>query len=572
MDLLISAMNKLSIFTNYLFLGNVDHRQMPVQTNNDALEAHKKTVLVAMSKYIYTYEIEEVLSLRRPDPNDIELVYKDFFQGDIPKHDIVKDATYYAAVTHVTNLFRPPQPCRPAHIFDVKYHYPHERGSNAEAPFSTEKYFRDLAPRHEPGWKGNLFSVGNMFDIIFEHTRRFHHHIKYGARFSDYLWFIQLHNRTSLVKAHDPDKIRSVSGFPRPQNIAWIQFLWSYLSWMKTRDPKHSPMLWNFETNLGGWLRLNYLLYTGFHQCTIITLDKSRFDKFYFFDIQDDIDTMIESFLDLSRGYLPTVNYPDTEINWQPHQTERLRRLLHWLFYSFRNCPTVTPHGQMFRRLFAGMPSGVFPVQLFDTIYFAITDTDVLLRMGISPNQIRLRKGQGDDIITQLYFCIPPSEHQSFLQEYSRIDTERFGSIVRPEKSEIQNTPHNAHVLGYRNNRGYPKRDTIDLLGSLYHAKARQINESISMSIAVGIAHASLMHDKRIYNVCKNVYYYYADQGFTMNQSWLRRFYGYTGLDLSDVTEFPTPDRICKSLFDFSFEPRKQTVDYFPRSHFLSEF
>lgn len=572
MDTLTQQFKNLAIETNYVFIGPTDHRQIPTQTNQFALEAHKKTVLHSMAKYLYTYEVEQVLSMRRPDPNNIELVYSDFFAGDIPKHEIIKDDIYYQAVEHVRTLFAPPQRCRPAHIFDVKFHYNHERSSNAEAPFSTEKFFRDKAPRHEPGWKGSLFSVGNMFDIIFEWSRYFHHQIKDGAPFDDFLWYIQLHNRTALVKADDPDKIRSVSGFPRPQNIAWIMFLWPYLAWLKTRDPKESPMLWNFETNLGGWLRLNYLLYTGFHQCTIITLDKSKFDKFYFFAIQDDIDEMLYQFIEFDRGYLPTSNYPDTETDWTPQKGDRLRRLFHWLLYSFRACPTVTPHGDMYRRKFAGMPSGVFPVQLDDTIYFAITDTDVLLRMGISTNQIRLRKGQGDDIITQLYICIPPNQHADFLATYSRIDSLRFGSKVSPEKSEMRNSPHMAHVLGYRNNRGYPVRDTIDLIGSLYHAKARRINESISMSIAVGIAHASLYHDKRVYNVCKDVYYYYAEQGFTMNQNWLRRFYAYTGLDLGTVTEFPTPAQICDKLFDFTFEPRKQTVDYFPRSHFLSAF
>lgn len=572
MEQLIQSMNKLTINSNYVFIGDTDHRQLPVQTNQFALEAHKKTVLFSMAKHLFTHEVEQVLSLRRPDPNDINLVYSDFFAGDIPPHPIEKDDIYYQALNHVTDLFCPPQPVRPTHIFDVRYHYPHERSSNAEAPFSTEKFFRDKAPRPPPGTKINLFSVGNMYDVIFDWTRHFHHKIKQGANYHDYLWYIQLHNRTSLVGPSDPDKIRSVSGFPRPQNIAWIMFLWPYLSWLKTRDPRTSPMLWNFETNLGGWFRLNYLLYTGFHTRTIITLDKSKFDKFYFFAIQDDIDNMIENFLDLNHGYIPTTDYPDTSKDWTLNKAKRLRRLLHWLYYSFRACPTVTPHGQMFRRRFAGMPSGVFPVQLFDTIYFAITDTDVLLRMGISPAQIRLRKGQGDDIITQLYICIPPNAHDSFLSTYSRIDNERFGSTISVTKSEMRNSPQGAHVLGYRNKNGLPVRDTVDLIGSLYHAKARQINESISMSIAVGIAHASLMHDKRVYAICKDVYYYYANQGFTMNQNWLRRFYAYTGISLSHVTDFPTPDEICNKLFDFSFEPRKQTVDYFPRSHFLSEF
>jgi hypothetical protein len=574
MEQLIAQFQKLNINTNYVNIGHFDRLQLPHATNQYALEAHKRTVLHAMAQHLYTHEIEEILSMRRPDPNQIELVYSDFFAGDIPPHDIDKDEIYHQALDYVTTLFAPPQKCRPAHIFDVRYHYPHERSSNAEAPFSTEDHYRQQAPKHAQLVQGQpgTYSVGNMFNIIFDESRRFHHIIKNGAPFDDYLWYIQLHNRTAIVGPDDPDKIRSVSGFPRPQNIAWIMFLWPYLNFMKTRDPRSSPMLWNFETNLGGWLRLNYLLFTGFHRCTIITLDKHKFDKFYYFAIQDDIDRMIQSFIDFDNGYLPTKDYPDTQSAWTAHKGNRLRRLFKWLTYSFRSCPTLTPHGQLFRRKFAGMPSGVFPVQIFDTIYFAITDTDVLLRLGISLNQIRLRKGQGDDIITQLTVCIPPDQHQPFLDAYSAVDTQRFGSKVSTSKSEIRNSPHKAHVLGYRNNRSYPTRSTIDLLASLYHSKARLLNESTSMATAVGIAHASLYHDPRVYRICKNVYYYYAEKGFTMNQNFLRRSTAWTGLDLSDVTEFPTPDQICQKLFDFSFEPRKQTVDYFPRDHFLSTF
>jgi len=570
MEALTTKLAQTSTTTNFKFLHTTNRTQPPASINAEAIENHKKTVLVAMAKHMFTHEIEKILSLHRPDPHSYDIIYEDFLEGDIPPHDITKDATYYEALNYVTQQFRPPQTFRPTHIYDVKYHYPHERSSNAEAPFSTEPHFRDLADKNV---KGNPFSVGNMYNIIFEHTRLFHHQIKDGANFENYLWYIQLHNRTAIIEKGAPRGIRSIAGFPRPQNIAWIMFLWPYLRWLKERDPTTSPLLWGFETNLGGWFKLNYLLFTGYHICTILTLDKSRFDKFYFFSIQDDIDTMIESFINFDEGYMPTSNYPTTQESWTTHKANRLRRLFRWLTHSFRKCPTLTPHGHLFERQFAGMPSGVYTVQLFDTIYFAITDTDVLLRMGISTNQIRLRKGQGDDIITQFTICVPPNQHQEFLDEYAKIDNHRFGSIIRPEKCEMRNNPQGAHVLGYRNKNGLPVRETLDLIASLYHTKARQITESISMSIAVGIAHASLMHDPRVYKICKNVYDYYSSKGHTMNETWLRRFTAYTGLDLSQAgNEFPTPDKICRSLFDIS-QKSPETIDsFYPRTHFLADF
>jgi len=573
MEQLTTQFQQLSIDTNYVDIGPSPFPIPTHTTNPFALEAHKKTVLYSMSKYFYTYEIEQVLAMHRPDDTFVEDIYNDFFEGDIPYHDIIKDDIYYKALHYVESQFKPPQKCRPAHIFDVRYHYNHERSSNAEAPFSTESHYRDQVIHPSPTPKDYApYSLGTMYNIVFDETRRFHHLIKNGANYKDFLWYIVHHNRYMLTKPEKLSKTRTVSGFPRPQNIAWIQFTWSYLNWMRTRDSRTSPMLWNFETNLGGWLRLNYLLFIDYHSHSIITLDKRTFDKYYFFSIQDDIDTMFESFIEFDNGYLPTVDYPDTASSWSITKGNRLRRLFRWLTYSFRNCPTVFLDGRMYRRKFAGMPSGVYTVQIFDTIYFAITDTDVLLRMGLNLDQITFRKGQGDDIISKIAVCIPPNEHAQFLETYSRIDNARFGSTVSPDKSEIHNTPQGVEVLGYRNNNGLPVRSTTDLLGALYHTKARKPTESITMSVAVGIAYASLLHDPRIYKCCKDIYNYYADQGHTLSQSWLRRTTRWTNLPIATTTSFPTEDEIRANLFDFSFEPRKKTQDSYPRDHFLSDF
>jgi len=574
MEQLTLQFQQLTIETNFVPIGTHTSPSPPRPINDVALERHKKTVLFAIAKHFYTYEVEEVLNMHRPSATDTENIYLDFFQGDVQQHNIIKDDIYYQALNYVTELFTPPQKCRPAHIFDVRYHYDHDLSSNAEAPFSTEPYYRDQAPRYaqEAPGQPKTYSLSNMYNIVFNETRRFHHEIKEGANLSNYLWYIQHHNRFMVTKANQPPKTRTVSGFPRPQNIGWIMFTWSYLNWLKKRDPRTSPMLWSFETNLGGWLRLNYLLHVSFQRSTIITLDKSTFDKFYYFAIQDDIDNMLMSFIDFDNGYLPTIDYPDTQSQWTTTKANRLRRLFRWLTYSFRECPTLFLDGVLYKRRFAGMPSGVYTVQLFDTIYFAITDTDVLLRMGISLSQIRLRKGQGDDILTQLDIYVPPSEHEAFLSQYSSIDHQRFNSTISVDKSEVHNTPRQVEVLGYRNNNGLPVRSSIKLLAQLYHAKSAQLTESISMSIAVGIAYASLGHDQRVYLACKNVYDYYHSFGHTMNQKYLERSYKWTNLDLSNIVEFPTFDDVRSNLFDFSFEPRKNTLSWFPRDHFLSEF
>jgi hypothetical protein len=519
---------------------------------------------------MYTSEIEQVLNMQRSDPSNIDLVLDDFFEGNVPQHEIRKDDTYYKALNYVYDKFSPPMQYRPVHFSDIQYHYPFEWSSNAEAPFSTEPHYREQAPKRD---QGNPFSFGNMKTLVFNESRRFLHEIKHGADFDKYLWHIQLHNRTSVTRIGDPSKIRSISGFPRPPNIGWIMFLWPYLAFLRRMDSTKSPMLWKFETNLGGWLRLNYLLMQNHLSCSFIMLDKSKFDKYYYFSIQDDIDTMIYSFINFDDGYLPTHQYPD-ERNWSPTKASRLKRLYSYLCYSFRNTPIAIPNGQLYRRKYANMPSGIYNVQIYDTIYLAITDTAVLLHMGFSLEQILLRKGQGDDIITKLGVIVPPNEHQAFLSTYSQIDHDLFGSTVKPEKSDIRNTPQGCKVLGYHNNNGFPERDSIELLAQLYHTKARRISESITMSIAVGIAYASFYKDKRVYNVCKDTFDYYASQGHTLSLTWLQRFYAYTGLDFSTLssTVFPTPADILSPCFSFDFQQNQNNEKFFPMTHFSAMF
>ncbi|QUP79369.1 RNA-dependent RNA polymerase [Leucocybe candicans partitivirus 1] len=570
MDSLIHQFSQLTIATNFELVGQSDFRPHPPFQRFIAVENHKKTVLKAMSKYFYIHEVETVLQDKlRSDIQSIESIEKDFFDGDIPYHPLIRDDNYKRALANITERFRPPRKCRPTHIFDVQHHYPHKRSSNAEAPFSTQPFFKDQLP------KDTKPTFGNMEDIIFKWTRHIIHNIKHDIdTFDDHLYYILLHNKSAIINADDPNKVRSISGFPRPQNIGFIQLFWSYMAWLK-RHPGNTPLLWGYETILGGWLRLNYELSRSYIRTTIVTLDKSRFDKFYMFEIQDDIDNMfLNEFLDFDNGYVPTTAYDQTHLTWTPEKAARMRRLFLWLCYSFRNTPTVIHDGRMYRRKWFGMPSGVYTTQLYDTIHFGITNMTVLYDMGFSDQQILLYKGEGDDILFQLAVFIPPNMHQEFLTTYAQIDNQRFGSITRPEKCEVHNTPQGVQVLGYRNNRGLPKRDDIDLLAQLYHTKSLNPTPSKTMAMAVGISYASCGLSKRLYATCKDIFEYYESQGYTPDE----RTFSYTFYSdiltkpMINFKRFPKRIELLDHLLNFSYDSPETMERFFPRSHFLDDF
>jgi hypothetical protein len=310
-----------------------------------------------------------------------------------------------------------------------------------------------------------------------------------------------------------------------------------------------------------------------------VTLDKSRFDKFFRFEIQDDIDNMMLSFMDLENGYIPTREYSDSHINWkQNNKPDQLLRLWNFLCYAFRYTPIALYDGTLHKRTHAGMPSGVYTTQLYDTIYFGITNVCTLLAMGFQLSQIIFYKGEGDDIIFKLAVLIQPNEHQAFLDKYSATDSFYFGSLMRPEKSHVSNTPQGVELLGYRNNHGMPERDLLDLLAQMYHTKMTKPTPSKTMATAVGIYYAS-MHQgprhlcKQVRNVCEEIYLYYQAQGYTPDEkAFSSTFYQEVHMsEMITAERFPEKSEILRHLMDFSYNSPESMTRFWP-DWFLDEF
>jgi len=580
MEELTTKFQGLNMKTNFTQISDFPFKPTPPRPRPIAILNHQKTVLVALAKNLFPDEIKQILYERkRSDVLSEESVLADFMQGDINYHHVNKDYNYVRAVNYIERKFRPSTKVRPAHIFDVKYHYPHKNSSNAEAPFSTEPFF--LSKLRDPEYTSshNLNAdpkptMGNMKDIIFEWTRLIHHRIKDGTdSFDKHLYYILLHNKSALIDKDDPNKVRSISGFPRPQNIGYIMFFWQLFAYYK-RNIGSTPLLWGYETILGGWFKLNNELFRSYMTTSIITLDKSRFDKYFLFQVKDDIDDMYWSWIDFDNGYIPTRGYPDTQTDWTPHKADRLRRLFSWLLYSHRKTPTVIYDGRTFIRNFAGEPSGIYTTQVDDTLYFGITNATCLFNLGFHENDILLYKGEGDDILMQLALFIPPNEHQSFLEEYARIDNQLFGSITKPESCFITHQPNGTTVLGYTNIHGLPHRDTIDLLAQFYHTKAVNPTPSKTMAMAVGFAYASMGLDKRVWRVCKDVFEYYNRQGYTPDERTFSLTF-YTDIlttPFIDFTTFPTISEIQKNLLNFDYSAPLTMQRFYNRDWFLADF
>jgi hypothetical protein len=349
-------------------------------------------------------------------------------------------------------------------------------------------------------------------------------------------------------------------------------FYWEYLAWIK-QNPGSTPMLWGYETFTGGWFRLNAELFNGLLRRSFLTLDWKRFDKRAYFTLISRIMLGIRSFLTFDEGYLPNINYPDTATDWTTDKSVKLDRLWLWTLENLFNALIVLPNGDMYRRHFAGIPSGLFITQLLDSWYNYTMLATLLSALGFNPKQCII-KVQGDDSVIKLHVLIPPSDHEPFLARLQELADYYFKAVISMEKSEVRNTLNGVEVLSYRNHNGLPHRDEILMLAQFYHTKARNPDPSITMAQAIGFAYASCANHNRVLWVLKDIYDYYKDQGYSPNPAGLTLVFGNSpdrqALQIS-LDHFPSKFEIRKYLTSTTYENVEQNRRTWPLDYFLTQ-
>jgi hypothetical protein len=553
---------------NFVRTHAITDYQGHINANTDffAILNHQKTVLYALNKHCYPSQLQNIINGYRRSTIDEDSVYQDFFTGDIPHHPLPRDEIYLAALDITTDAFRPDSLCRPVHLLDVQHHYPLELTSNAEAPFSTEKKYLNMLP---PDTKPN---TGNMKNIIFDFTRRWHHDIKNGtATFDDYLFYMLLHTKTSVIKSTDPNKLRSIWGAPKPWVLAQIMFHWTLFACYR-RNPKRYPLLWGYETFTGGMFRLNHELQSSHLKSSFIMIDWKRFDKYVLHEIIDDVIDKTETYIDFDHGYVPTTEYHSSHETWNSEKANRLRRLYAWTKYCYRNTPIVLPDGSTFRRQFASLPSGLYTTQYFDSFYNYLMLSTILLALGFNP-QLCIIKVLGDDSLVRLYVLIPPNMHTAFFEAIQTKAQYYFAATISLDKSKITNSLNHIEILSYTNNYGLPTRPIEELLSKLYYTPSRTPTPAKTMSSAVGIAYASCGLHKQVYNVCKDIYEHYQRHGITPDPIGLSHVLGRDPFRSKiTTTAFPTIAEIQSSLLSMNYVNEETYKRFYPRSFFLSDF
>jgi len=373
---------------------------------------------------------------------------------------------------------------------------------------------------------------------------------------------IQLHVKPALVALTDPEKVRTVWGIPKYFIFVEAIFFWPlfshYFSILQT------PILWNYETLNGGWHRLHS---EYCNQFPVINTDWSEFDMRVYFSVWLDILNEVKTFFCFCGKYCPTRTYPHPKTS-----PERLERLWSWMCNGYFNMLCVSPLGRVFKRLWAGMPSGIFCTQFFDSIYNGIMIITCLSALGIPIPDDFFLKLMGDDCLFTIITLLPTETLTEFLVQLSIEAQRRFGSKLSAGKCKTSNSIQGAWVLGYQNWNGYPTRPAEELLARLLYPKSNRDMPDLLMARCIGIAHAAA-GNIHIIAICQHIFEDLKAKGYKANPKGLASLYDPLGLRLKpeQLHRFPNYIELTSRISAPSHRDPELQAKYWDRTHFLME-
>jgi hypothetical protein len=587
---------------NNTVIGKFKHLGARIHGSESTNPAYLRVVQHALERFIKPEEFDIVVNGYRRSKWNSTALESDLEKLNSQEHQVIKDEHYRKAIAHVAKLFKPKEALRPIHFADLR-HYQWELSTNIGAPFNTSpswnsyvrhkfhenyildekykqtftsfKHRRDLfAEAHNAQplnpmvdarmTKRNLYT--EMFMINREHIHRIKRGMKTTRTGHDLRYWHTAFARQHLVKADEDDKVRLVFGAPSLLLMAELMFLWPIQASLLSRGEK-SPMLWGFETLLGGWNRLYaWANRLPLPYSSVFLLDWSGFDRYARHTVIKDIHSdIMRPMFTFNEGYWPTHDYPQTTADPQ-----HLENLWNWMTNAILSTPLMLEDGTLIRFQHSGIFSGYFQTQILDSIYNSVMIFTILSRLGFDLDRVHL-KVQGDDSIILFLFSILSLIAMSFLTLFKHYAHVYFGAVVSEKKSEMLPSLQRAEVLKYRNDNAMPYRDELELLAMLTHPERTSSLEAL-MARSIGIAYADCGRHPRVYLICEDIYKYLSSLGITPDSKGLpggQRFRsryvpGEWNIDLSHFpTWFETVQHLC--------DPSRQllTEKHWPRKHFI---
>jgi len=250
----------------------------------------------------------------------------------------------------------------------------------------------------------------------------------------------------------------------------------------------------------------------------------------------------------------------------------RLHSLWNWIGHAYFNSPSVTTLGRTFTRLYAGMPSGIFCTNFYDSIYNGVMVVTILLSLGIDVQPNHFIKLMGDDVLFGLLQNIPISHWAEFLEAFALEAKWRFNSKLSSTKCGTSNSINGASILSYTNWNGYPSRPIEPLLAQLLHPKTLRDTKPRLMARAVGIYYASA-GDPRVRPICEHIYSTLEYEGYSPHKQAIEAMFDPNFVLGSEIPldHFPSRTEVISRLLRPSVRSPELQKLYWPREHFSQE-
>lgn len=338
---------------------------------------------------------------------------------------------------------------------------------------------------------------------------------------------------------------------------------------------KHScSIMYGLETIRGSNLYLDALARS---YDTFFTIDWSGYDQrlpriltdLYYTDF-------LRRLIIISHGYQRTYEYPTYPDLDEHSMYTRMDNLLHFLHLWYNNMTFLSVDGYAYRRLYAGVPSGLYNTQYLDSFANLYILIDAMIEFGFTDPEIEacLLFVLGDD---NSGFC--PFDIQiidrfiTFLEKYA---LRRYNMVLSKTKSVLTTLRSKIETLGYQCNHGLPLRPIDKLVAQLCYPE-NGIKFHTMSSRAIGIAVASAASDITFHSFCRDVYIMFSpfwkpSPGLTLNLQ--RRFFASEDVDLpflSDYKLMPFPSlQEIRTMYSTYLGP----LQYAPKwnyAHFMDD-
>jgi hypothetical protein len=416
------------------------------------------------------------------------------------------------------------KPYLPMHFVDTQYakvplntgtgyHNRHHFKTRAHAKYSRPEQYAHLPT-----------SKGYFLNAFLEQARTLIHNIKmtglpFNFDFSDsksdeenfsllaqYLnTFIDNHGTMLFTRNHISDRDGNLKQRPVyacDDLFILIELMLTFPLLVMARKPE-SCIMYGLETIRGAMHYIDAIAQT-YH--SFFTIDWSQYDQRLPRPITDLYYTdFLERLIIISHGYQPTYEYPTYPDLTDENLFTRMTNLLSFLHLWYNNMTFITADGYGYRRLFCGVPSGLYNTQYLDSFGNLFLIIDGLIEYGCTDEEIRsfILFIMGDDNSGMTLWSLARLE--AFISFFETYALEQYNMVLSKTKSVITMLRNKIELLSYSCNFGSPRRPLGKLVAQLIYPERGPKDKFMSYR-AIGIAFAAAAMDNTFHNFCKDVY------------------------------------------------------------------